>query len=268
MQKYGAYFILTTLMLKKTLAKRLLAGLALLMLLPFWTLGNSPGRIFTAKTSASPPATGLRRADSLFAQGRYAEALPLYRAQVWQQQRVSAQLLLRVAYTQHQLRRYAAEALYLNLALARQPRLATWRQLVALAQRQRLVGYPASWQQETRIRLQSYYYPGLQVLLTTAVVLAVVGLLRRRASRHQWLAYGGYLLAAGAYLVLLRPTPTGIVTQAGAALMAGPSAGAPWLSTAAPGDRLPVLSRQDIWLEVRWQERVAYVRAADALVVE
>jgi hypothetical protein len=50
--------------------------------------------------------------------------------------------------------------------------------------------------------------------------------------------------------------------------MAGPSAGAAWLSTATPGDRLPVLGRQDIWLRVRWQERTAYVRAADALIVE
>jgi hypothetical protein len=29
-----------------------------------------------------------------------------------------------------------------------------------------------------------------------------------------------------------------------------------------------VLGRQDIWLRVRWQERTAYVRAADALIVE
>ena len=49
---------------------------------------------------------------------------------------------------------------------------------------------------------------------------------------------------------------------------AGPGAGATWLSTAAPGDRLVVLGQDDIWLRVRWQQRVAYVRASDALVVE
>ena len=35
--------------------------------------------------------------------------------------------------------------------------------------------------------------------------------------------------------------PAGLVARAGAALMAGPGAGAAWLSTAAVGDRLPVL---------------------------
>ncbi|MGI4872794.1 MAG: hypothetical protein ACRYFX_16675 [Janthinobacterium lividum] len=253
--------------LKKLFSRRWLLALAGLIQLPFWVLAAGPEAInfFKTPTASSPT---LRRADSLFAQGQYAATLPLYQAQVWQQQRMSAQLVLRMAYAQHQLGHYAAEVLYLNLALARQPQMATWRQLVALAQRQRLVGYPATWQQEVRVRLQGYYYPGLQALLSAAVVLAVVGLLRRRSSRGQWLTYGGYLLAVGAYVLLLRPAPTGIVARPGVALMAGPSAGAPWLSTAAPGDRLPILGRQDIWLQVRWQERTAYVRTADTFVVE
>jgi hypothetical protein len=50
--------------------------------------------------------------------------------------------------------------------------------------------------------------------------------------------------------------------------MDGPGAGAEWLSTAAMGDRLPVLGRQDIWYRVRWQQREAFVRAADLVVVE
>ncbi|WP_460502940.1 SH3 domain-containing protein [Hymenobacter agri] len=50
--------------------------------------------------------------------------------------------------------------------------------------------------------------------------------------------------------------------------MAGPGASAAWLSTAALGDRLPVLGREDIWYRVQWQQRVAYVRASDLLVVD
>ena len=220
-----------------------------------------------ARTAA--PADSLRLADSLFAQGQYAAAVPPYRAQVWQRQQVSPRLLLRMAYAQHQLGRYAAEVLYLNLAQAQQPRLSTWRQLVALGQRQRLVGYPGTWQQELRVQAARYYYPGLQGLLSGAVVLTSgLVLRRRRTGRGAWLALGAYLLGTGAYLVLLRPGPVGIVTTAGAALMAGPGAGAAWLSTAAPGDRLPVLGRQDIWLRVRWQEREAYLRSSDALVLE
>ena len=269
MQKYSGNSTLTTLGLKKLNISRRGRRWAWLIQLPFWLLADGCG---SGNFSAAPlPAAArhLRQADSLFEKGQYAAALPPYRAQIWQARQASPRLLLRMAYAQHQLGHYPAEMLYLNLALARQPRLSTWQQLVALAQRQRLVGYPATWQQELRVQAQRYYYPGLQVLLTAAVVAALVFWLRRgRRRRSTWLAYAAYLLGTGAYLLVLRPVPVGVVTHAGAALMAGPGAGAAWLSTAAPGDRLPVLGRQDIWLRVRWQERTAYLRASDALVVE
>ena len=213
------------------------------------------------------PLPGLRPADSLFAAGQYAAAVPAYRQQIWQYRRASAELLLKMAYAQQQLGQYPAALLYLSLAQARQPRVRTWRQLAALAAQHRLVGYPATWQQELRVQVQRYFYPGLQALLAGAVVGAIV-LLWRRSPRGAWLGYVAYVALLGAYLHFLRPVPTGLVARSGAALMGGPAAGAAWLSTAAMGDRLPVLGRQDIWYRVQWQQRVAFVRAADLLVVE
>jgi hypothetical protein len=268
-QKYSDILNLTTPAQKETRFAAWRGRGRLLILLPLWALASACGQI---NFSASPPPSTLgtqAQADFLFAKGQYDAAAPLYRTQIWRQQQVSPRVLLRMAYAQHQLGHYPAEMLYLNLAQARQPRLSTWRQLAALAQRQRLVGYPTTWQQEVRVQAQRYYYPVLQVLLSAAVLLAAVLLLRRQRIRPgAWLAYGAYLLGTGAYLWLLRPEAIGVVTRAGAALMAGPSAGATWLSTAAPGDRLPVLGHTDIWLRVRWQERTAYVRTTDALVVE
>ena len=269
MQKYGDILNLTTLAQKETGRTTWLGWWRLLIQLPLWALATACGQINFSPNTPAAATDNLVQADFLFAKGRYADAAPLYRTQIWRQQQVSPRILLRMAYAQHQLGHYAAEMLYLNLAQARQPRLGTWRQLAALAQRQRLVGYPTTWQQELRVQAQRYYYPVLQGLLSGAVLLAVLLLLRRQRARPgAWLAYGAYLLGTGAYLLVLRPVPVGVVTRAGAALMAGPGAGATWLSTAAPGDRLPVLGHDDIWLRVRWQERTAYVRATDALVVE
>jgi tetratricopeptide (TPR) repeat protein len=267
-QKYSIISHPTSLRQRKLNLLRTLATLFCFITLPFWALGTEKKIAFFSTTATLPTSMQAQRADSLFDQGRYEAALPLYQAQVWQQKHVSVRLLLRLAYAEHQQTHYAAEILYLNMVLARQPRLSTWRQLAALAQRQRLVGYPTTWQQEVRVQLLRYYYPVLQGLLSVAVLVAVGLLLRRRMSQSTWLAYGLYLLATAAYLYWLRPVPTGIVARPGVALMAGPGAGAAWLSIAAPGDRLPVLGRQDIWLRVRWQERVAYVRAADAFVIE
>ena len=269
MQKYSTFFTLTTLVLKKLLAGFPFRRQLALILLLLGQLKSARADNFFFSSAAPTASPALRRADSLFESGQYAAAVPLYRTQVWQRRQASGQLLLRLAYAEHRLGHLPAEMLYLNLALARQPRLDTWQRLVVLAQRQRLVGYPATWQQELRVRAWRYYYPVLQGLLSGAVLLAVGLLLRRRRrGRGAWLTYGAYLLATGAYLHWLRPVATGIVARPGAVLMAGPSAGAAWLSTATPGDRLPILGRQDIWLRVRWQDKVAYVRAADALVVE
>jgi hypothetical protein len=268
-QKYSAILNLTILLQKKLIFSWALRLLCSFICLPLCALGSNSELVFFSKIYAPAPRARQQLADSLFEQGQYAAVLPLYRAHIWQQRQLSPQLLLRMAYAEHQEGHYAAEILYLNMSLVRQPRLSTWRQLVALAQRQRLVGYPATWQQDVRVQVQRYYYPVLQGLLSLAVLLAVGLLLRRgRTGRSGWVGYGFYLLTVAAYLWLLQPVPTGVIARLGTALMAGPGAGAAWLSTAAPGDRLLVLGRQDIWLRVRWQERVAYVRAADAFIIE
>ncbi len=267
-QKYGGLSTYTTQPQKKApwhFARAVLVGF---MLLPFWCLGTGAGAQKKLLPPAAAEASALRRADSLLAADQFGAAAAALRRQVWQRRRTSARVLLQMAYAQQQLGHYPAALLYLAMAQAREPRLDTWRQQVALAARYRLVGYPTTWQQELQVRAQRYYYPGLQVLLAGAV-LGLVGLgWYRRARPTAWLAYAGYLVLAGAYLLVLPPGPVGLVARPGAVLMAGPGAGAAWLSTTAPGDRLLVLGRQDIWCRVRWQQRDAYIRTADLVVVD
>jgi len=266
-QKYDDLPNYTTLVQKKVSFLSVAALLLGLTILPLCSLAkNSFESFFSASTTATPPRQ-LRPADSLFAAGQFQAASVLYRQILWQQRQASPALLLRLAYAQQQQGHYPAVLLYLSMAQARQPRVSTWRQLAALAARHHLVGYPGTWQQELRVQAQRYYYPALQGLLAVAVVGAV-WLLWRRSGRHAWLAYGLYVAGLAAYLQWLQPKPVGLVARPGAALMAGPAAGAAWLSTAAVGDRLPVLGYQDIWCRVQWQQREAFVRAADVLVVE
>ncbi|GAA4371021.1 hypothetical protein GCM10023185_46100 [Hymenobacter saemangeumensis] len=232
-------------------------------------MASSGDEIFFSSHSPRAASKHLKQADSLFELGQYAAAAPLYRQQVWRNRQASPQLLLRMAFAQQQLGHYQAALLYLSLAQVREPRLRTWRQLAALANQYRLVGYPSTWQQELRVQAHRYYYTGLQGLLAGAMIGAVWLLLRRqRLARGWWLGYAGYLLLCGAYLHLLRPTAAGLVARPGAAVMDGPGAGANWLGTAAVGDRLSVLGTQDIWYRVKWQQHVAFIRQADLLVVE
>ena len=266
-QKYYGLRNYTTLTLKKVTLIAVRTLFLLLIFLPVCALSANLPTKKNSATAALAPADNLRRADSLFAAGQYETAFSDYRQQVWQKKRVSPVLLLKMAYAQQQLGHYPAALLYLSMAQARQPRVQTWQQLVALATQHRLVGYPATWQQELRVQAQRYFYPGLQALLAGAVVGAIA-LLWRRSPRGAWLGYAAYIALSGIYLHFLQPMPTGLVARPGAALMDGPGASATWLSTATTGDRLPVLGRQDIWYRVQWQQRIAFVRATDLLVVE
>ena len=266
-QKYYHLLNYTTLIQKKVFSFSVRALFLLLISLPIWTLGAKPTEGKISSASTNDQVVRLLAADSLFTAGQYAASFPDYRQQVWQQRRASPQLLLKMAYAQQQLGHYPAALLYLSMAQARQPSVRTWRQLAALAAQHQLVGYPATWQQEVRVQAQRYYYPGLEGLLSGAVAGAI-WLLWRRSPRGAWVSYAAYVGLLGAYLHFLRPAPAGLVARSGVALMAGPGAGAAWLSTAAMGDRLPVLGRQDIWYRVQWQQREAFVRATDLLVVE
>ncbi|MBO3270593.1 SH3 domain-containing protein [Hymenobacter defluvii] len=217
---------------------------------------------------AQKDTEALQKADSLFAADSIEAAYPFYQQVLRQQKVYSPRMLLRMAYVQEGLGHYPAALYYLSLAQARQPRRSTWAKMASLAQRHRLTGYPDSWRQQLRIVFRRYYYRLLQAALLVAVVGGTVLWLRRRERRGWWVAYAAYVLATAAFLNLLRPERSGLVARSRAALMAGPSPGATWLTTAAVGDRLVVLGKQDVWYRVRWQGKDAYIRQHDLLEVQ
>ncbi|WP_345110808.1 hypothetical protein [Hymenobacter algoricola] len=225
--------------------------------------------LLTAQKATSQNVNpALQKADSLFAKGAYEASYPWYKQALRQQHQASARLLLRMAYVQEGLGHYPAALYYLSLAHARQPRLATWRKASELAQNHRLTGYTTSWRQSFTIAFWRYYYRGLQLLLAGAVGGGIFLLLRRRRPRHWWLTYGLCIGLTGAYLNLLLPDRVGLVVRPHVALMAGPSAGATWLTTSTAGDRLVVQGQQDIWYRVQWRGRDAYIRRNDLLLVQ
>ena len=201
--------------------------------------------------------------------GAYVPAFQLYQQVLRQHREASPQMLQRMAYVQDGLGHYPAALYYLSMAHKRQPRLATWRKMAALARDRRLTGYPETWREDLLVTFRRYYYPGLQGLLIGAVAGGMVLLLRRRRlSRGWWVSYGIYLLLAGFYLHKFGPERAALVARPHAVLMSGPSAGATWLTTAAAGDRLLVQGRQDTWYRVQWQGQDAYIRTQDLLLVQ
>ena len=223
---------------------------------------------FSQLSTAQKVSPELARADSAFDAGAYQLAYRQYRGLMRQEAVASPRLLLRMAYVQEGLGHHPAALYYLHMALARQPRLATWRKMAELARNQRLTGYPETWRQDLQLTFRRYYYLGLQMLLLGAVVGGTLLLVRRqRVERGWWVAYGTYILLTGIYLNLLGTERAALVVHPRAALMTGPSAGAAWLTTVTAGDRLVVQGQQDTWYRVQWQGQDAYIRTQDLLLV-
>jgi hypothetical protein len=211
----------------------------------------------------------LEKADSLYEAGQAGPAFRQYRLVREQDQQQSAQQLFRMAYVQEGLGHYPAALYYLSVAQTWYPRHTTWRKMVALAQANRLTGYPDTWRQSLTITFQRYYNRLLQALLAVAVAAGTLLLVRRqRAGKVWWGMYAIYLVSVAIFLNLLAPAKIGLVARPHAALMTGPSAGAAWLTTAAAGDRFEVQGQQDIWYRVKWQGRDAYIRRPDLLLVQ
>ncbi|TGE18668.1 hypothetical protein [Hymenobacter elongatus] len=140
--------------------------------------------------------------------------------------------------------------------------------MTELAQTYRLTGYSDSWKSKLLLTFRRYYYPVLQALLIGAVAGGVLLLVRRGTTRAWWLTYALYLAGTGVYLNLLNSSRIGLVARPHSALMAGPSAGATWLTTARAGDRLVVQDQQDIWCRVEWRNRAAFIRRADLVILD
>ncbi|OON65624.1 SH3 domain-containing protein [Hymenobacter sp. CRA2] len=196
------------------------------------------------------------------------QAYQLYR-QMLRQRVVSRQQLLRMAAVQESRDQYPAALYYLNLYQVYYPSAPVWQKMTELAATHRLTGYPDTWRQQLALLLRRYYPSLLQASLALAVAAGTLLLLRRRGTaRGWWLVYGIYLVFIGALLNVLNPATAGLVCRPRAALMSAPSAAGSWLTTVAAGDRLLVQGRQDIWYQVRWRGRTAYIRQHDLLVVE
>jgi uncharacterized protein YgiM (DUF1202 family) len=59
----------------------------------------------------------------------------------------------------------------------------------------------------------------------------------------------------------------GIIAEANTFIMTGPSPGADVIERVGEGHRIEVLGKKDVWLKVRWNGEVAYVRERSVLPV-
>lgn len=211
----------------------------------------------------------LTKADSLFAQKRYTQSLDLYRS-IFNQQQYTPSMFLKMAYIEEGLDHLAPALYYLNLYYMASRDERVIPKIKEMADKNRLDGFEFS-DRERILYLYGEYHVTLSAALI-AIALFLISLLVFLRSRKKR-AYGVWstLLIVLAIILVHNNFPlqnkTAIISSGNTYLMSGPSAGASVVQIIGEGHRVNVLGQEDVWVQIQWRNKVAYIKADNLLPV-
>lgn len=209
-------------------------------------------------------------ADSLFNQKQYTQALTLYEKILEEEQQFSPSMLLKMAYIKEGLRDFTGVMYYLHLYYSKTPNRAVLRKMEDLAQTYRLSGYEYSDRQFFKTQLHKYYLDILEGMLLVAVSIITIIAFRRKiksVSNKFKMGFSLYLIFIFYYINYLDFGQEGIIRQNRIPIMSAPSAGSFWLASATQGNKIRVTGEKDIWYEIEWKDKRAYIRKQNILLL-
>ncbi|OEK06472.1 SH3 domain-containing protein [Roseivirga misakiensis] len=223
------------------------------------------GLIFSIQSVFSQEVTSnLAKADSLFKERLYTQSLELYESIYEDAQRATPAMLLKMAYSQEALGNLSRALIYLHDYYRLTSDKEALKKMDALAQVNGLEGYDTNDFQQFVKAIQDYNILIIAVLV--ALNLLILTMMFRKLKKHQERSPG---LAIGLLIVLsltfffvnfTGPKDQGIVTSDNAYVMSGPSAAAELIEVVGQGHKIEIIDKQDIWYQIKWRGKRAYVR--------
>lgn len=206
----------------------------------------------------------LEKADSLFKERRYTQSLEIYESIYDDSQRATPAMLLKMAYSEEAMGNLSNALVYLHDYYRITSDKAVLKKMSDLAQVNGLEGYDSNDFQRFVKSIQDYKLIIVAVLL--ALCLLILSMIFRKISKHQekspGLAVGFILvLALTVFFVNFSGQPQkGIVTSANSYVMSGPSAAAELIEVIGQGHKVEILDKNDIWYQIKWKGKTAFVR--------
>lgn len=205
----------------------------------------------------------LNTADSLFRAERYTQSLEHYE-EILRQRQYTPAMLLKMAYVNEGLNHIGAAMYYLNLYLVATHDKSVTRKMDELAEKFDLEGYETT----DGDRLWAFYqdnHLNISLALTAIIILLLAIMYRTRTRFHARPVTAAIAVAVLATLLFTHQQykdagMKGIIAQPSTYLMAGPSAGAPVIDVVGDGHRVEVIGKKDVWLKVRWDDEIAYIK--------
>jgi hypothetical protein len=217
---------------------------------------------------ANAQVSKLTTADSLFRAKQYTQSIEIYKGALLEK-KYSAAMLLRMAYIEEGLGKIGSTLYYLQLYQLASHDEQSIQKTEELASKFNLSGY----QNNDASRLARWFNKSkllILVLLSGLLLLAAYfSYYLRLKDRQPWPALVCLLLVGVGLLYFNNSSPaTSVIVSAdNTFLMEGPSAGAPVVTVMGEGNQLEALGSEDVWLKVKWMDKVVYVKENAVLKV-
>ena len=213
----------------------------------------------------------LAHADSLFLQKKYTESFQVYSQLMKDNNKVTPAMLLKMSFIKEGLGDFSSALYYLNVYYLRTHNKRALKKMEDLAEKHGLVGYDYT---DFEFFMNIFYgYYLVFVLSISGLAFFIIGYMAyKRFKLREKPAFSIFYLVITIILLFYvvnfgRTYQKGIIITPNAYLMKGPSAGSGLLAVVGEGNRVQVLGHEDIWVKIRWEDQIAYIRESNLMPV-
>lgn len=212
----------------------------------------------------------LEKADNLFDKQNYEQALSIYEQILNKSDKFSLPMLLKMAFINEYNEDYTSALYYLNLYYKYHPDKRVLKKMEDLAIEYKLSGYRFT-DLEYFISLYNQYYYYISFFFLFSAFTYFIYLIVKKSQKKK-LGFRPVIfitILAFSYLFAnydIIP-PKGIIKKSGTWLMADASAASSPITQIDKGHRVIILSKDDIWYRILWENRSAYVLESNLMPV-
>ena len=203
-------------------------------------------------------------ADSLFAQRSYKEAMEIYEVN-FESGVYSTSMLLKMAFIAEGIGDSERATIYLSKYYDLSPNPQAISKIKTLTGQAELVGYEVS--DGMRFVLFLVEYKEILVgALTLFLIMSLIFIGSKGRKLSETRFYWPSILLMGIIFLsnnFLKGPSTGLITSSPSLIRTKPSAGGERIDLVEPGHRVIIKSSKDIWYEIEWKDKIAYIKKED-----
>jgi hypothetical protein len=207
----------------------------------------------------------IAEADSLFNNKKYTEAYRIYE-KIYNNGEASEAMLMKMSFIKEGLGDHVEAILFLNDYITLTKERKALEKIRDIAKENNLQGYNYSDLSFFIFQLSQYRLSLALLCLASGFLLILIAFRRKKQDRSFVPAYafGLIFLILGTFInnKLFRKKE-GVIVKSQTLFMEAPSAGSDLVDIAAKGHKIEILSSDELWYKVKWDNEIAYVRKSN-----